>query len=90
MIEERAERRALPREMINLPALLSFDGIDEARHCVARDINVLGARLSTPFYIFASNLTLSFSNFRRPISCRVVWRHANLSGVVFVLPDGMR
>jgi hypothetical protein len=27
MIERLAERRALPREVINLPALLSFDGI---------------------------------------------------------------
>jgi hypothetical protein len=85
MIENFAERRALPREIINLPALLSFDGIAGTHPCVVRDINAFGASLSTPFYMFASDFDLCFSGCHRMFFCRVVWRRANLSGVVFVL-----
>jgi hypothetical protein len=50
-----------------------------------RDITALGACLSTPYYIFASDFDLSFSGFHGTFACRVVWRRAILSGVVFVL-----
>jgi hypothetical protein len=85
MIERSVERRALPREVINLPAMLSFDGISGLHPCVVRDINTFGACLSTPYYIFARDFDLSFSGFHRTLACRVVWRRATLSGVVFVL-----
>ena len=85
MIERSVERRALPREIINLPALLSFDGICGVHPCVVRDINAFGACLSTPYYMFANDFDLSFGGFRRTFTCRVVWRRAPLSGVVFVL-----
>jgi hypothetical protein len=85
MIERSVERRALPREVINMPAMLSFDGISGVHPCVVRDINALGACLSTPYYMFARDFDLSFSGFRRTLACRVVWRRATLSGVVFVL-----
>jgi hypothetical protein len=85
MIERSVERRALPREVINLPAMLSFDGISELHSCVVRDINALGACLSTPYYIFAPDFDLSFSGFQRTLACRVVWRRATLCGVVFIL-----
>jgi hypothetical protein len=35
--------------------------------------------------MFASNCDLSFSGCRETFACRVVWRRATLSGVVFVL-----
>jgi hypothetical protein len=82
---EPVERRALPREVINLPALLSFDGIEGVHPCVVRDINAFGARLSAPYYMFATDFDLSFSGFGRTFGCRVVWRRATLSGVAFVL-----
>ena len=85
MIQRSVERRALPREMINLPAMLSFDGISGIHPCVVRDISAFGACLSTPYYMFASDFDLSFSGFHRTFACRVVWRRATLSGVVFVL-----
>jgi hypothetical protein len=85
MIESSMERRALPREVIYRPALLSFDGIYGRHPCVVRDINVFGACLSTPYYMFANNCDLSFSGSRETFACRVVWRRATLSGVVFVL-----
>jgi hypothetical protein len=85
MIESSMERRALPREVINRPALLSFDGIYGRHPCVVRDINVFGACLSTPYYMFANNCDLSFSGCCETFACRVVWRRATLSGVVFVL-----
>lgn len=85
MIERSVERRALPREVINLPALLSFVGINGVHSCVVRDINAFGACLSTPYYMFASELDLSFNGFCATFTCRVVWRRANLSGVAFVL-----
>jgi hypothetical protein len=85
MIEMSVERRALRREVINLPALLSFDGISGVHPCVVRDISALGACLSTPYYIFAKDFDLSFSGFHSWFACRVVWRRAPLSGVVFVL-----
>jgi hypothetical protein len=85
MIERSVERRALPREVIDLPALLSFDGISGVHSCVVRDINAFGACLSTPYYMFASDFDLSFSGFDRTFGCRVVWRRATLSGVAFVL-----
>ena len=85
MIERSVERRALPREVINLPAMLSFDGISGVHPCVVRDINAFGACLSTPYYMFARDFDLSFSGFHRTLGCRVVWRRATLSGVVFVL-----
>jgi hypothetical protein len=85
MIERSVERRALPREVINLPAMLSFDGISGLHSCVVRDINALGACLSTPYYIFAHDFDLSFSGFQRTLACRVVWRRATLCGVVFIL-----
>jgi hypothetical protein len=85
MIKRSVERRALPREVINLPAMLSFDGISGVHPCVVRDINADGACLSTPYYMFARDFDLSFSGFHRTLGCRVVWRRATLSGVVFVL-----
>jgi hypothetical protein len=85
MIQMPVERRALPREVIDLPALLSFDGISGVHPCVVHNINAFGACLSTPYYMFASNFDLSFSGFHRTFACRVAWRRATLSGVVFVL-----
>jgi hypothetical protein len=85
MIKRSVERRALPREAINLPAMLSFDRIGGVHPCVVRDINAFGACLSTPYYIFARDFDLSFSGFHRTLACRVVWRRATLSGVVFGL-----
>lgn len=85
MIERSIERRALPREVVNVPALLSFDGITGVHPCVVRDINAFGACLSSPYYIFASEFDLLFSGFHKTLACRVVWRRATLSGVVFVV-----
>jgi hypothetical protein len=85
MIERSMERRALPREVVNVPALLSFDGITGVHPCVVRDINAFGACLSAPYYIFASEFDLLFSGFHQTLACRVVWRRATLSGVVFVV-----
>lgn len=85
MIKRSVERRALPREVINLPGTLSFDRISGVHPCVVRDINAFGACLSTPYYMFARDFDLSFSGFHRTLACRVVWRRATLSGVVFVL-----
>jgi hypothetical protein len=85
MIKRSVERRALPREAINLPAMLSFDRISGVHPCVVRDINAYGACLSTPYYMFARDFDLSFSGFHRTLACRVVWRRATLSGVVFGL-----
>jgi hypothetical protein len=84
MIQRSAERRALPREVINFPALLSFDGIGKHHPCIVRDISAFGARISTPYYIFAGGFDLSFGGFHRTFACRVVWRRATLCGVVFV------
>jgi hypothetical protein len=88
MIERSTERRALLREVINLPALLSFDGISGVHPCVVHDINAFGARLSTPYYTFASGFDLSFNGFRKTFACRVAWRRATLCGVVFVMRRG--
>jgi hypothetical protein len=85
MIKRAVERRALPREVINQPAMLSFDRISGVHPCVVRDINAFGACLSTPYYMFARDFDLSFSGFPKTLACRVVWRRANLSGIVFVL-----
>ena len=85
MIERSMERRALPREVINVPASLSIDGITGLHPCVVRDINAFGACLSTPYYIFASEFDLLFSGFHNTLACRVVWRRATLSGVAFVV-----
>jgi hypothetical protein len=85
MIEKSAERRTVPREIINLPALLSFDGISGVHPGVVRDISVFGACISTPYYVFASDFDLSISGFHRTLACRVVWRQVTRCGVVFVL-----
>ena len=85
MIKRSVERRALPRELINLSAILSFDGISGTHPCVVRDINAFGACLSTPYYIFAREFDLFCSDFHETLACRIVWRRATLSGVVFVL-----
>ena len=84
MIQRSAERRALPREVINFPALLSFDGIGGHHPCLVRDISAFGACISTPYYIFAAGFDLSFGGFHRTFACRMVWRRATLCGVVFV------
>jgi hypothetical protein len=84
MIQRSAERRALPREVINFPARLSFDGISGDHPCVVRDINAFGACISTPYYIFAGEFDLWFGGFHRTFGCRVVWRRATLCGVAFV------
>jgi hypothetical protein len=84
MIQRSVERRALPREIINFPARLSFDGISGDHPCVVRDINAFGACISTPYYIFAGEFDLWFGGFHRTFACRVVWRRATLCGVVFM------
>jgi len=83
MIERLVERRALPRKVIDLPALLSFDGISGVHPCIVHDFNAIGACLSTPYYLFASDFDLSFNRFSSTFACRVVWRQAVLSGLVF-------
>lgn len=85
MIESSMERCALPREIVNVPALLSFDGIIGVHPCVVRDINAFGACLSAPYYIFASEFDLLFRGLHKKLACRVVWRRATISGVVFVV-----
>jgi hypothetical protein len=85
MIERSMERRALPREIVNVPALLSFDGIIGVHPCVVRDISAFGACLSAPYYIFASEFDLLFNGLHKTLACRVVWRRATISGVVFVV-----
>jgi hypothetical protein len=84
VFERPEERRALPREIVNLPASISFDGIGGVHPCVVRDINAFGASISTPYHMFASDFGLSLNGFHKAFACRVVWRRANLCGVVFV------
>ena len=85
MIQGSIGRRALSREIINQPALVSFKGILGVHPCVVRDISALGACLYTPYYMFAGDFDLSFSGFHRTLSCRVVWRRATTSGVEFIV-----
>lgn len=85
MIERSMERRALPREIVNVPALLFFEGNLGVHPCVVRDINAFGACLSAPYYIFASEFDLFLSGLHKTLACRVVWRRATISGVVFVV-----
>jgi hypothetical protein len=80
--------RRLEREAgrnLDLPALLSFDGIIGVHHCLVHDINAFGACLSAQYYMFANDFDLSFSGFHGTFACRVAWRRATLCGVVFVL-----
>ena len=51
------ERRAMKRIPINRAARLSFGEIHGTHPCLVRDINALGARISTPYYIFADAFT---------------------------------
>jgi hypothetical protein len=83
MIQRSAERCALPREVINFPARLSFDGIAGHHPCLVRDISAFGACISTPYYTFAGGFDLSFGGFHRTFACRLVWRRATLCGVAF-------
>ena len=85
MVERSGESRALPREYINLPAVLSFEGIDGTHPCIVRNINAFGACLSTPYHVFSDDFDLSFSGFQRTLACRVAWRRATVCGVVFIL-----
>jgi len=89
MIERSLERRAFPREIINVPALISFHGIRGVHPCVIRNISDFGACISTPYYMFASNFDLSFDGFQRTFGCRVMWRRATLCGVARVMRDCM-
>ena len=75
------ERRSFTRTTINLPALLSFDGIRGVYPCVVRDISASGARISAPYYIFAREFVLSFDGFGTGLNCRTVWRKGNLYGL---------
>ncbi|WP_342733389.1 PilZ domain-containing protein [Bradyrhizobium sp. B117] len=79
------ERRAMERIPINRAARLSFDGIRGTPPCVVRDINALGACISTPYYIFANEFVLSFEGHSGIFICRIVWRKATLCGVCFLL-----
>lgn len=79
------ERRATKRIPINRAARLSFGKIGGTHPCMVRDISALGACISTPYYIFASEFELSFDGRSGIFICRVVWRKETLCGVCFVL-----
>jgi hypothetical protein len=79
-----SERRAMQRIPINRAAQLSFGGLNGRHPCVVRDINVRGACISTPYYIFANEFALSFDGHRGAVTCRIIWRKATLCGVCFV------
>jgi hypothetical protein len=53
--------------------------------CVVRDISALGACISTPYYIFASEFALSFDEHSETFTCRLMWRKETLCGVCFLL-----
>ncbi|WP_314963646.1 PilZ domain-containing protein [Bradyrhizobium cosmicum] len=80
-----AERRAMKRIPINRAARLSFGEMSGTHPCVVRDMSALGACISTPYYIFASEFALSFDGHSGTFTCRVVWRKETLCGVCFVL-----
>ncbi|XUJ33860.1 PilZ domain-containing protein [Bradyrhizobium japonicum] len=77
------ERRAMKRIPINRAARLSFGEIHGTHPCLVRDINALGARISTPYYIFADEFVLSFDGHSGIFYCRVVWKKGTLCGVSF-------
>ncbi|UFW85963.1 PilZ domain-containing protein [Bradyrhizobium barranii] len=79
------ERRAMKRIPINRAARLSFGQISGTHPCVVRDISALGACISTPYYIFASEFVLSFDGHSGNFICRVAWRKRTLCGVCFLL-----
>ncbi len=79
------ERRAMKRIPVNRAARLSFGEIRGTHPCVVRDINALGACISTPYYIFANEFELSFDGHSGVFICRVVWRKETLCGVCFLL-----
>ena len=79
------ERRAMKRLPINRAARLSFDEISGVHPCMVRDMNALGACISTPYYIFANEFVLSFDGHSGIFICRVVWRKETLCGVSFLL-----
>lgn len=82
------ERRAMERMPINRAARLSFGEIQGMHPCMVRDINALGACISTPYYVFANEFVLSFSGHSVIFICRVVWRKGTLCGVSFLLRRG--
>lgn len=79
------ERRAMERMPINRAARLSFGEIPGTHTCIVRDINALGACISTPYYVFANEFVLSFDGHSAVFICRVVWRRETLCGVSFLL-----
>ncbi|WP_426612905.1 PilZ domain-containing protein [Bradyrhizobium sp. McL0616] len=79
------ERRAMKRIPINRAARLSFGEISGTHPCMVRDINALGACISTPYYIFASEFVLSFDGHSGIFICRIAWRKETLCGVCFLL-----
>ncbi|MET4388083.1 hypothetical protein ABIB73_003845 [Bradyrhizobium sp. F1.4.3] len=79
------ERRAIKRIPINRAAQLSFSEISGPHPCMVRDISALGACISAPYYIFASEFVLSFDGHSGIFICRVAWRKETLCGVCFLL-----
>ncbi|WP_084292924.1 PilZ domain-containing protein [Bradyrhizobium sp. WSM3983] len=79
------ERRAMERMPINRAARLSFGEIRGTHPCIVRDINALGACISTPYYVFAHEFVLSFDGHSAVFICRIVWRRGTLCGVSFLL-----
>ncbi|MGL9621559.1 PilZ domain-containing protein [Bradyrhizobium sp. U531] len=79
------ERRAMARTPVNRAARLSFGEIRGTHPCMVRDINALGACISTPYYVFANELVLSFDGHSAIFICRVMWRKGTLCGVSFLL-----
>jgi hypothetical protein len=78
------ERRAMKRISINRAARLSFGEISGTHPCLVRDISALGACISAPYYIFASEFVLSFDGHSGDFVCRVAWRNETLCGVCFL------
>ncbi|WP_426611225.1 PilZ domain-containing protein [Bradyrhizobium sp. McL0616] len=79
------ERRAMERIPINRAARLSFGEIRGTHPCMVRDINALGACISTPYYVFANEFVLSFDGHSATFICRIMWRKGTLCGVSFLL-----
>lgn len=85
-----ANKRRTPRQIINLPAWIGFNGDIDIRRCKIADLSDFGARLVVEdIEVLPDKFELFLSRFGEPWHpCRVIWKRGNEIGVGFV--DGSR
>jgi hypothetical protein len=84
-LQNRGERRSIPRTIIKRDVLIFFAGQIGVLPCCVHDVTNLGAGINlNNLRIVPLEFELSLDNFRTTRKCHLMWRNDDFAGVKFL------